>query len=712
MSWLRRTVARQTTMVKAMTESLRVGADIGGTFTDITLVDEAGVVHRAKTLTTHDNPADGVITGLKQVVKIADKKVEQISSLIHGTTLVINALIERRGAKTALVCTEGFRDLLEIANEDRYDMYDLLLEKPTPLVPRELCFPVRERVYGDGSVGIPLDEESVREVVEQLREQEVESVAVSLLHSYKNSEHEQRIGEILRRELPGVFVTLSSDLVPEIREYPRTSTTVANVYAAPVVERYLNSLQSNLKDIGFAGQFLMMLSSGGTCTIETAIDYPIFIIESGPAAGALAAIHYGKCVGVQSLLAFDMGGTTAKSCLIDDGVPQTTTNYEVDRGAGHAKGSGLPIRAPVIEMLEIGAGGGSIAHIDSLGLLKVGPESAESSPGPVSYGLGGEDPTVTDADLALGYLNPDFFLGGRMTLDRDAALDAIHAKVAEPLGLQAIEAAWGIHDIVNENMATAARVHAIERGMDPRTYTLFASGGAGPVHACHVAQKLGLVEAIVPVGAGVASAFGMLTAPLAFEFVRSYFTTLDAIDWARANEVVESMRSEGAELMEAAGVDAGRVHYAARCEMRYQGQTHEIVVPLPDKTLAESQREEVIGSFKAVYAQIYSDVKMAARPIEILNWRMTVAGPTPEVRIETSSPAVGTETIKGQRHVYFPDGGFRDCPVYDRYSFVEGAAFDGPAIVEEKESTTVIPPGTTVTVDATLNLRVHFDSSQ
>ena len=686
----------------------RVGADIGGTFTDVTLIDEVGNVHRGKTLTTHEDPAIGVMSGLQQVLKLSARDIGDVDRLIHGTTLVINAIVNRTGAKTALICTEGFRDTLDIAGEDRYDMYDITLDKAEQLVPRALRFPVRERIYSDGAVLTELDAQTVRDLIPKLRQSKVKAVAVCLLHSYKNPQHEQLIGKILREEAQDLYITLSSDLVPEIREYPRASTTIANVYVAPVIERYLRSLENTLNEMGFSGQFLMMLSSGGTCTIETAVKYPVFIIESGPAAGALVGIHYGERISADHILSFDMGGTTAKSCLIDNGQPMTTTDYEVARGARFTKGSGLPIKVPVIEMLEIGAGGGSIAHVDRLGLLKIGPASAESNPGPACYQLGGVNPTVTDADLALGYLDPNFFLGGKMSLSREMALDAITAKVAKPLGLEAMQAAWGIHDIVNENMASAARVHAIERGKDPRSYILFATGGAGPVHACHVAQKLDLKEAFIPIGAGVASAFGMLTAPLAFDFVRSYFVSLDDIDWDHANEIVDSMMKEGRGLMRDAGLSDEQISFSPRCEMRYRGQTHEIVVLIPAGKLDKSRKGEMIEAFNVAYHELYGDVRVKPRPIEITNWRLTVSGPAPTVQIEVSPSAAAKSAIKGEREVYFPDGGFRSSQVYDRYSLSSGSAFEGPSIVEERESTVVIPPGCTVEVDDFLNLRVKF----
>jgi N-methylhydantoinase A len=686
-----------------VTTAIRVGADIGGTFTDVTLIDAQGDMHRSKVLTTHHDPASAVLQGLQQVVAAAQVEIGRVETIIHGTTLVINALIERRGAKTALVCTEGFRDILDIANENRYDIYDLLIERPTPLVPPALRYPLPERIYSDGSVVTPLAASAVRALIPAWRREQVQAVAVCLLHSYKNPQHERMVAEILRHEAPELYLTLSSDLVPEIREYPRTSTTVANVFVRPVIEQYLRSLENSLRRLGFRGQFLIMLSNGGTCTVETACQYPIYILESGPAAGALAAVYYGQQTAFPALLSFDMGGTTAKSCLIDGGKPMTTTDYEVARVYRFKKGSGLPIKVPVIEMIEIGAGGGSIARVDTLGLLKVGPDSAESHPGPVCYCLGGQAPTVTDADLVLGYLDAGFFLGGQMRLDAAAAYQAIAEQIATPLGLEPVAAAWGMHQVVNENMASAARVHAIERGKDPRSYALFAFGGAGPVHAWHVAQILDMTHVICPMGAGVASAFGMLCAPLAFDFVRSYYATLATLDWAHANALLDSMEAEGRQLMQAAGVAPAAMTVSRRCEMRYAGQTHEIAVPLPPGLLGAERTVALLAAFEAAYNALYTEVQ-EGRAVETLNWRLTVSGPRPQVYMETATTQRVQVQAKGERPVYFPSGGFRPTPVYDRYALPVGTRVVGPAIVEERECTAVIAPGFTAEVDRFANL--------
>jgi len=514
------------------------------------------------------------------------------------------------------------------------------------------------------------------------------------------------VAAVLQQEAPDLYLTLSSDLVPEIREYPRTSTTVANVYVRPVIEQYLRSLESNLRRLGFTGQLLIMLSNGGTCTVDTACCYPIYIVESGPAAGALAAVHVGRQTAFRSLLSFDMGGTTAKSCLVEGGKPLTTTDYEVARMYRFKKGSGLPIKVPVIEMIEIGAGGGSMARIDTLGLLKVGPDSAESDPGPVCYGLGGKVPTVTDADLVLGYLDAGFFLGGKMPLHTEAAYQAIVEHIAQPLGLEPITAAWGIHQVVNENMASAARVHAIERGKDPRSYALFAFGGAGPVHACHVAQILDMSRVICPMGAGVASAFGMLCAPLAFDFVRSYYATLQHIDWPHANALLEAMEHEGRQLMQVAGVDVADIRIVRRCEMRYAGQTHEIPVPLPAGRLGPDRYMALLAAFETAYNALYTEVQ-EGRTVETLNWRLTVSGPLPQLQLQTPQPRAGAVQPKGERPVYFPDGGFRCTPVYDRYTLPMGTRLRGPAIIEERECTVVVAPGFTAEVDPYANVMLQ-----
>ncbi len=690
----------------------RAGIDIGGTFTDLVLIDdESGKRAIGKTLTSPQDPSEAVERGLAELLDREGVAAEGLKTVIHGTTLVTNALIERRGVTTALLTTEGFRDAVAIGTEHRYDMYDIFIEKPEPLVPRSLRYGVRERMLDDGSVARKLDEEQVRAIVAELRERGVRAVAVSLLHSFRNPAHERRVAEILAEEAPGITVSLSSEVAPEIREYERTSTTVANVYARPPVEGYLRSLEERLRRLGFRGSLYIMLSNGGTASVETACRFPIRLLESGPAAGALAAAFYGRAADFPDVLSFDMGGTTAKASLIEGGEPLTSGEFEVARVYRFKKGSGLPVKISVIEMIEIGAGGGSIAGVGPLGLPKVGPRSAGSEPGPACYGRGGDEPTVTDADLVLGYLDPDFFLGGKMRLDRGAALRAIEERIADPLGLDPIEAAWGIHQVVNENMANAARVHAIERGKDPRAYPLFAFGGAGPVHAYRVARTLGVPGFIAPLGAGATSAFGFLCAPLSFDFVRSLYGRLDELDWPEANAVLGEMEEEGRGLLRASGVADPDIQVRRLCDMRYVGQGHEVTVDLPAGPLDPESAEQLTALYRKEYRRLYSregpDV-----PLEAITWRLEVFAPRPQIRLgdEEGGPSRPlAEAQKGEREIYLPEeDGFSAAPVYDRYLLGPGTNFEGPAVVEERESTVVLGPEGRAEIDAARNLIVRW----
>jgi N-methylhydantoinase A len=684
----------------------RMGVDIGGTFTDLVLLDDsAGEWRVAKTLTTPAAPEQAVVTGLRELLVETNLKPAEIDRLIHGTTLVTNAIIERKGAPTGLITTEGFRDVLEIGREHRYDMYDIFIELPKPLVPRHLRLGVRERILDDGSVLIPLDEEGVRQATRQLVAAGVKAVAVCFLHSYANPVHERRAAEIIRAEAPDLWVSLSSEVAPEIREYDRFSTTVANVYVRPLVDRYLATLVDRVRNLGLSCEVLIMLSGGGVATVDTARQFPIRLVESGPAAGALAAAFLAAEAGFPNVLAFDMGGPTAKACLIEDGQPLTAPEFELARAYRFKKGSGLPVKVTVIELIEIGAGGGSIAWVDSLGLLKVGPESAGAEPGPACYGRGGTEPTVTDADLILGYLDPSYFLGGRMRLDRAAAETAV-GRLAERLGLSLVEAAWGIHEVVTENMAAAARVHAIERGKDIRKFPLFAFGGAGPVHVYRLAQKLGLKRFICPPGAGATSALGLLVAPLAFDFVRSYYGRLDGLDWAVVNRLLAEMEAEGRALLRRAGVPAADIAVARSVDLRYTGQGHEVNVALPDGELGESLEGEILRRFIAEYRRLYHRAGPEV-PAEAITWRVRVSGPRPAIapRRAGQRPARVEEALKGFRPVYFAEyGDFRPTPVYDRYALGPGAVIEGPAVIEERESTVVLGPRAVARVDDRLNL--------
>jgi N-methylhydantoinase A len=689
----------------------RVGVDIGGTFTDLILVESgSGAITVAKSLTTPTDPSEAVETVLRDALDRAGVRPDQVENVIHGTTLVTNSLIERKGSKTALLTTKGFRDAVEIGREHRYDLYDIFLEMPRPLVPRYLRLEVDERVLATGEVVAAPDLDELEPLVREMQAKGIEAVAVTFLHSYANPTHERQVADLIRRVAPEMRVSISSEVVPEIREYERTSTTCANVYVQARVDRYLNDLERRLRALGFAGQLFVMLSSGGIGTIETATRFPIRLLESGPAAGALATAHYGRLIGASDLMSFDMGGTTAKLCVIEKGEPLTANDFEVDRVYRFKKGSGLPVKVPVIEMIEIGAGGGSIARIDAMGLLKVGPDSAGSEPGPVCYGRGGTEPTVTDADLILGYLDPAFFLGGRMRLDLAATERAIEERIAKPLGISVPEAAWGIHQVVNESMANAARVHAIERGKDPRSFPLFAFGGAGPVHAFRVAEILHAPQMIAPFAAGVTSTVGFLTAPLAFDFVRTSYGRLAELDWAGVNAIFEEMEGSGREILRASGVAESDITYARSADMRYVGQGYEVRVPIPSGPLADASSEGLVKAFEDVYVQLYGRTGPAVG-LEVVSWRLVVSGPRPDVRLKAEGPETGTaeDALKGERRVYHPEyRDYRPTPVYDRYRLAPGATFAGPAIVEERESTVVIGPKGRASIDEFRNMRVEL----
>ncbi len=688
---------------------MRAGIDIGGTFTDFLLFDEINNTFTVgKRLTTPDDPARAVIDGLSDLTGDHPATIAAMEQIVHGTTLVTNALIERKGAVTALLTTRGFRDALEIAREHRYDLYDLMLELPDPLVPRSLRFEVDERMLADGTVLEPLDHDSVERAIRAALDAGTEAIAVSLIHSYRNPDHEKAIGEAITAMAPEVTVSLSSDVDPEIREYERTSTTVANVYVRGLTETYLQRLEDALVHAGYSSSLFVMLSSGGLCAVDAAKRFPIRLVESGPAAGALAAAYFGKLTGRPSLLSFDMGGTTAKCCLIGEDGPTSSSEFEVGRVYRFKKGSGLPVSVPVIELIEIGAGGGSIARIDNLGLLKVGPDSAGADPGPACYGRGGTAPTVTDADLVLGYLDPDHFLGGTMKLDVEAARAAIET-IAKPLGMSIEAAAWGIHQVVNEQMASAARIHAIERGEDVREFPMFAFGGAGPVHACNVGAILRSPEVIVPFGAGVGSTIGFLVAPVSFDFVRTYVDRIESIDWAYANARLEEMAAEGEAMLANAGIAPADIAVQRIAEMRYVGQGHEIAVELPAGQLSAATLPDLIARFESTYQKLYGRTA-TGNPIETVNWRVTTAAPAPDLPLErwaTNRDSALTEALKGRRAMFVPgSGSLVDVPVFDRYLLSPGDVGTGPMIIEERESTVVVGDGANVTVDPYLSIVV------
>ncbi len=696
-------------MTSPPAHSSRIGVDIGGTFTDLVWVDDAtGAVKVGKLLTTPKDPSQAVEQGVVTLLSDAGGAAAEVRSVIHGTTLATNALIERKGARTGLLTTAGFRDAVEIGHEGRYDMYDIFIDSPAPLVPRHLRLEVTERMAADGRVLVPLEDGSARAAIARLRDAGAEAIAICLLHAYRNPLHERALQQLCAELAPGVPVSTSSEVVPEIREYERTSTTCGNVYVMPLMARYLDDLERKLHDLGIPGNFYIMLSSGGVATPVTAKRVPIRLVESGPAAGALAAARMARELGEPKLLSFDMGGTTAKACVIDKGEPLLAREFEVARADRFKKGSGLPVRVPCIEMIEIGAGGGSLARVDRMGLLKVGPDSAGADPGPACYASGGQVPTVTDADLLLGYLDPGFFLGGRMRLDVEAGRRAVEEKVARPMGLTTTEAAWGIHRVVNENMAAAARVHGIERGKDLRAYPLFAFGGAGPVHAWQVGRILKVPRVLVPFGAGAMSAYGLLAAPLAFDFVRTATQRLDAADWGQINGLFGEMEEEGRAVLRRAEVEATDITIRRTAEMRYTGQGHEVEVEVPAGTLSPASLATITTNFEAAYRALYSRTPMGV-PIEALNFRVVVSGPVPEISVsgpKSGAPAARVSLApKSTREAYFPEArGYVDTPVYDRYALQPGAAFQGPAIIEERESTTVAAPGARVRIDDRLTL--------
>jgi N-methylhydantoinase A len=698
-----------------MQERFRVGVDIGGTFTDLIMIDSAtGAFTIGKVLTTPSDPSQAIETVLRDTLEQAGASAQEVQQIIHGTTLVTNAMIERKGARTALLTTEGFRDSIEIGRENRYDLYDLMLEQPRPLVPRHLRFDVPQRMYADGSQLRELDSEFVERLARELAENGIEAVAIAFLHSFTNPSDEQAARAAVQRAAPELRVSISSEVTPEIREFERASTTIANVYVQERVERYLRELEQRLQRMGVSGKLYLMLSSGGIGTVDTATRFPVRLLESGPAAGALAATAYGKAAGYPNLLSFDMGGTTAKISVIDQGQPLVANSFEVDRIYRFKKGSGLPISTPVIEMIEIGTGGGSIARVDALGLLKVGPDSAGSVPGPVCYGRGGTQPTVTDADLVLGYLDPRYFLGGKMALDLEGARTAIQEQIADKLGVSIEEAAWGIHQIANENMANAARVHSLERGKDPHRFPLFAFGGAGPVHAYRIALSLGVPALLAPMGAGVMSAVGFLSAPLAFDFVRSWRARLDRIDWQRANTLLAEMEREGEALLVESGVPKEQISHRRSADMRYVGQGHEIRVPLPAGALDASNADALKSAFEQVYRELYERLGPPVA-LEIINWRIVSAAPSPDLKLKLEAQSGGdaASAVKGSRPAYFPEAhGYVDTPIYDRYRLVPGASFEGPAIVEERESTVIIGPGALCKIDEQWNLVIDLSALQ
>jgi N-methylhydantoinase A len=667
----------------------RLGVDIGGTFTDVAL-ELAGRRWSAKILTTPEAPERAVIEVIHNVLDEAGLAPVDLSIIIHGTTLATNALIERKGAKTALITTEGFRDTIEIRHENRFEQYDVNIDLPPPLVPRRLRLPVRERIDAKGRVLLPLDENGLVSIAAHLVAADVEAVAIGFLHSYVNPAHERRAGEVIARHAPHLAITLSSDVSPEMREYERFSTACANAYVQPLIGRYIANLEAVLRREGFTCPLFLMLSGGGLTTPPTAILFPVRLVESGPAGGAIFAAEIARHCALDKVLSFDMGGTTAKICLIDDLRPQTNRAFEVARVYRFKKGSGLPLRIPVIEMVEIGAGGGSIARIDQLTRITVGPDSAGADPGPACYGRGGEAATVTDADLLLGRIDPAGFSGGRMALDRAAAEMALRRGVAEPLALAVELAALGVSEIVDENMANAARVHAIESGKDARGRTLVAFGGAAPLHAARLAEKLGLDRVLIPTSAGVGSAVGFLRAPIAYEIVRSGLQQLDEFDAEAANARFAAMRAE-AEAIVRRGAPEAALGETRSAFMRYRGQGHEIAVPLPTRRYHRGDAAILRIAFEDAYRRLYHRI-IPGVEVEVLSWVLLLSAPSPAEPMPQPPPSPAYLPAPArERPVFDPElGEFITVAIHERRELRPGAQIAGPAVIVEDETSTVV----------------------
>jgi len=681
--------------------SARLAVDIGGTFTDVVLELPEGGRVTTKLLTTCAHPGEAVLKGIDQVLQQAGIAPSAVGLIIHGTTLATNALIERSGAVTALLTTAGHRDALEMAHEDRFEQYDVMIDRPRPLVPRYLRLPVRERMDRDGRVLIPLDEATVKAALPVLDKYGVESVAIGYLHAFVNPENEQRTAELLQAARPELSITLASEVCPEIREFERLSTACANAYVRPLMARYLERLADELKGLGFSCPFLMMTSGGGLTTLETAAKFPIRLVESGPAGGAILARQVAQQAGLDRVLSFDMGGTTAKLCLIDDFEPLMSRSFEVDRVYRFKKGSGLPVRIPVIEMVEIGAGGGSIAQVDKLGRIQVGPESAGSEPGPAAYGCGGERPAVTDADVRLGRIVVGTFAGGAFELDISAAERALRKDVAEPLGLDVETAAFGISEVVDENMAAAARAHAAEFGMDLGQRDMVAFGGAAPLHAARLGEKLGVSRIIVPTEAGVGSAVGFLLAPVAYEVVRSRQQNLTTLQADVVNTLMEDMHRESLAVVRQ-GTTRDDLEETRHAYMRYVGQGHEIPVSLPVERYGESHGAVFQEAFEAAYRQLYGRI-IEGVEIEVLSWTLTISAPVLEADEPLDNTKPGRtipEPIEWQALFDPSKGGPVDTPVYLREQLRPGDGIHGPALITEDQTTTVVTSNYHAVIDA------------
>jgi N-methylhydantoinase A/oxoprolinase/acetone carboxylase beta subunit len=679
----------------------RLGCDIGGTFTDFVLLnDRTGEIQINKCLTTPSDPSDAVEQGIQELEQMTPRFVEKLDEVIHGTTLVINSIIERKGAKTGLITTKGFRDVLELGREIRYAPYDIFAEFPKPLIARRFRLEVDERIRSDGTVLKPLDPEEARQIVDRLIDMGVESIAVCLINSFENPTHELIIKDIISTRAPDISVSISYEVLPQIREYERTSTTVTNAYVKPLTGRYLSKLSNRLESIGSKGKLFIMLSSGGITSVETAAEFPVRIIESGPTAAVISGQYYGKLFDIPEMFCFDMGGTTAKSCLIQKGVAGVVPTFEVGRVQRFMKGSGLTIQVPVVDLMEIGAGGGSIAKVSKMGTLQVGPQSSGADPGPICYARGGTDPGVTDADLLLGYLDENYFLGGEMKLDKEAARRGIEEKIARPLDVPFMQAVWGIHDLINETMAAAAKTHIAEKGGNPKVATVAAFGGAGPVHAYGLAKKLGSPRLIVPPNAGVGSALGFFTAPRAFDLVRSHKIALDVADFNEIEKIFKDMEAEGLRTLQKSGT-VEDITFERAVDARFVGQGSETNIPVPESSFSHVKKDDVRRRFDEIYEKLYGRTYPDS-PVEFINFKVRASLPERLLRLPRIEKKAGSlkDAIKGERLAY--SGLAKDfIPyiVYDRYRLYPDARFHGPAIIEERESTVIVGEDASVFVD-------------
>ncbi len=687
-----------------MTTALRLAIDIGGTFTDTVLVSgNETILASTKTLTTHQNPAEGAMEGALRVMQSAGRSLAEVTGFIHGTTLATNALIERRGATVATVATEGFRDILEIAYERRYAQYDINLEKPDLLVPRERSLTVRERMSATGEVLIELEEGAIDALLAEIDASGADAVAICLMHAYANPTHERRLRDALAKRRPDLTVSISSDVSPEAREFDRLCTTVANAYIQPLMETYLTRFVKKFEAEGVTCPILMMTAGGGMCTVQTAMRFPIRLVESGPAGGAILAAHIAARAGLDQVLSFDMGGTTAKLCLIDNARPQTSRQFEIARAARFIKGSGMPVRIPVIEMIEIGAGGGSIAGVDRLGRLTVGPKSAGSEPGPVAFGRGGTEPTVTDSDITLGYIVPDTFAEGFLKIDPEASNKALQRVIGTALETDATGAADGVSRIVDESMASAGRMHAVESGKDLGPRTMIAFGGNGPLHASRVARSAGVSRIVVPPNPGVGSAVGFLFAPVSFEIVRSYYSLLGTLDFTAINGLFDDMIAEASAVV-AQGAGDSPTEIRRSAFMRYNGQGHEIEISLPNRTLTIEDLAPLTEAFETEYRKQFSR-PVPGMQIEILNWAVQVATPDAAVPELLSTPAVTTMTPSETRPIICDvDGQTKQAGFVARTNLNPGDRICGPALIHEPQTTTLVSADFSAHVDAIGNL--------